>query len=53
VLDELLRRGRANGVELHEVDAAGARELEPGGQGVGGAPGGVGAQPRRRWTRWR
>jgi (S)-2-hydroxyglutarate dehydrogenase len=28
-LDELLRRGRANGVELHEVDAAGARELEP------------------------
>jgi (S)-2-hydroxyglutarate dehydrogenase len=28
-LDELLRRGRANGVELHEVDEAAARELEP------------------------
>jgi (S)-2-hydroxyglutarate dehydrogenase len=28
-LDELLRRGRANGVELHGVDEAGARELEP------------------------
>lgn len=29
VLDELLRRGRANGVELHEVDRSGARELDP------------------------
>jgi L-2-hydroxyglutarate oxidase len=28
-LDELLRRARANGVELHEVTAAESRELEP------------------------
>lgn len=28
-LDELLRRGAANGVELHQVSAAEARELEP------------------------
>lgn len=28
-LDELLRRARANGVEVHEVSAAEARELEP------------------------
>lgn len=28
-LDELVRRGRANGVEVHEVTAAEARELEP------------------------
>ncbi|MEX2610244.1 MAG: L-2-hydroxyglutarate oxidase [Gemmatimonadota bacterium] len=28
-LDELFRRGAANGVELHEVSAAEARELEP------------------------
>jgi (S)-2-hydroxyglutarate dehydrogenase len=29
VLDELLRRARANGVEIHEVDPAAARELDP------------------------
>jgi (S)-2-hydroxyglutarate dehydrogenase len=29
VLDELLRRGRANGVEIHDVDAPAARALEP------------------------
>lgn len=28
-LDELLRRGRANGIELHELDAADARKIEP------------------------
>ncbi|MGH7504143.1 MAG: FAD-dependent oxidoreductase, partial [Longimicrobiales bacterium] len=28
-LDELLRRGRANGVELHDISAAEAREIEP------------------------
>jgi (S)-2-hydroxyglutarate dehydrogenase len=28
-LDELLRRGRTNGVEIHELDEAGARELDP------------------------
>lgn len=29
LLDELLRRGRANGVELQEVDESVAREIEP------------------------
>lgn len=29
VLDELLKRGRANGVELHKITAAEAREIEP------------------------
>jgi len=29
LLDELLRRGRANGIELVEVDAQEAREIEP------------------------
>ncbi len=28
-LDELLRRGKANGVELHEITAADARAIEP------------------------
>lgn len=34
-IEELLRRGRANGVEVREVDRAEARELEPRIRGVG------------------
>lgn len=36
-LDELERRGKANGVELHSVDEAGLRELEPLARTVGRA----------------